>query len=1129
LNVKTSFLLAVKNGFLLVISCLLLGMNAQAALDSKGTEFWIMFPSNYQASTTLTLFITGETNTSGTVSIPGLGFSTSFSVTAGVVTSVNIPANAQATGSDAIESKGIRIVSNAEVTVYGLNRIPFTTDAFLALPTDILGTNYINLGYKNTNVVNATEFGIVATANATTVTITPSVTTGARVAGVAYTITLNQGQTYQLVNTGSAPNDLSGTLITSNKPIGVLGGHGCANIPPGAAACDHVVEMLPPTDAWGKNFVTVPLKTRTKGDTFRFLATEDGTSVTVNGTVVATLNRGKLHETILTAASQITATKPILVAQYSNGTTFDNVTSDPFMMLVPPFEQFLGQYTVTTPASGFSGNYINVVAPQAALGTIKLDGVTIPNASFTPIGSSGFWGAQLTVSLGSHNLNSTALPFGVFVYGFDNADSYGYPGGQSLAPIAVATTLVLAPKSGTTTVGSSLCLTATVRDQNAQPVVGVRVDFSVTGANPTAGFVNTNANGVASFCYTGTQPGTDQIVASLGTLTDNATRTWIGQDKLNQTITFAALPDKTYGDAAFSLSATASSGLPVSFSIVSGPGSLNGNLLSINGAGQICVRASQAGNATYNPAPPVDRCFMVGKAVLTAKADDKTRPVGAANPPFTISYSGFVNGDNAGVIDTPPTASTTATLASPAGTYPIVLIGGSDNNYSFVLVNGTLTVTESPAECQATGTILREYWANVLGNQTSQVPINKTPTSTSQLTLFEAPSNVAENYASRIRGYICPPTSGAYTFWIASDDYGDLYLSTDDDPANKQLIAYIRGWSLPRQWNKHSSQQSAPITLEAGKKYYIEALHKEAWVNDNLAVGWRLPDGTLERPIAGSRLSPFVPETICSATGTLQRELWTNVPGDLISQIPVNTEPNSTSQVTSFEGPVNVGDQYGARYRGYLCIRESGGYRFWVASDNTSELWLSSDEDPANKVRIAYQLEGYNNTPRQWFKFGSQQSALIQLEAGKSYFIEALHKEGTGSDFLSVGWRMPSASGNSTPQVIPGSYLSPYGSGNARMEVPEEPALAQSERLTASPNPFSHQVRIDFVPQTSGTAQLDLFDLRGARMKNLYNGEVEAEQSQRVEMESAGLTEGMYIVRMVNGGQVRHLKLILSR
>lgn len=84
-----------------------------------------------------------------------------------------------------------------------------------------------------------------------------------------------------------------------------------------------------------------------------------------------------------------------------------------------------------------------------------------------------------------------------------------------------------------------------------------------------------------------------------------------------QTITFAAIPDKTYGNLPFALAATASSALPVSFSVVSGPATLSGKTLTITGVGTVTIRASQAGNDRYAAAPDVDRTFNVAKASQT--------------------------------------------------------------------------------------------------------------------------------------------------------------------------------------------------------------------------------------------------------------------------------------------------------------------------------------------------------------------------------------------------------------------------------------------------------------------------------------------------------------------------------
>jgi uncharacterized repeat protein (TIGR01451 family) len=490
--------------------------------DSRGTDFWLAFPQNYTATSALSLFITGDQATSGTVEVPGLSVSEPFTVTPGTVTTVNLPSTVSLNTSDGVQPKGIHVTAQNEVTVYGLNRIQASTDAYLGLPTDVLGTEHVVLGWS-VGLGGGTEMAVVGTQDGTTVTITPRTNLGSHPAGTPFTVSLNRGDAYQLISNGG---DVSGTIIASDKPVAVFGGHQCANIPnTQTVACDHVVEQIPSVDAWGQRFITEPLATRQRGDTFRILAAEDNTQVSIDGSVVATLNRGEFHEQLIAAASEITADKPVLVAQYSNGTSFDGVTSDPFMMLVPPAEQFLASYTVTTPASGFSINYINLVVPDGAVGQVELDGTPVPASSYTPIGSTGFSGAQVSVSLGTHNLTGP-LPFGAFMYGFDQADSYGYPGGLSVAPVSRVESVTVTPKTATNPVGTQHCVDATVRDQNQAPLPGVRVDFTVTGANPQTGFAFANASGVAQFCYTGANEGTDTIEARSGTKSDTATKSW---------------------------------------------------------------------------------------------------------------------------------------------------------------------------------------------------------------------------------------------------------------------------------------------------------------------------------------------------------------------------------------------------------------------------------------------------------------------------------------------------------------------------------------------------------------------------------------------------------------------------
>ncbi|MEL7237570.1 MAG: thrombospondin type 3 repeat-containing protein, partial [Planctomycetota bacterium] len=115
-----------------------------------------------------------------------------------------------------------------------------------------------------------------------------------------------------------------------------------------------------------------------------------------------------------------------------------------------------------------------------------------------------------------------------------------------------------------------------------------------------------------------------------------------------------------------------------------------------------------------------------------------------------------------------------------------------------------------------------------------------------EMALFEGPTNVADAYGTRLRGIFYAPESGSYTFWVAGDDNTVLNLSPDAIAANRTTIASVPGWSASRQWDKFPEQQSAPVTLEAGRPYYIEALQKEGGGGDNVAVGWQRPsDGTI--------------------------------------------------------------------------------------------------------------------------------------------------------------------------------------------------------------------------------------------------------------------------------------------
>ncbi|MEM7513776.1 MAG: PA14 domain-containing protein [Bacteroidota bacterium] len=156
------------------------------------------------------------------------------------------------------------------------------------------------------------------------------------------------------------------------------------------------------------------------------------------------------------------------------------------------------------------------------------------------------------------------------------------------------------------------------------------------------------------------------------------------------------------------------------------------------------------------------------------------------------------------------------------------------------------------------GFLTQEIWRNLDGQyDVGTIPVNTTPDETRTLTSFTITPDLEDYYGTRVRGYICAPVSGNYVFKIASDDNGELWLSSDDRASNKTKIAFVKGWTFPGEYDKYPEQISASIYLEAGKKYYIEALMKETAAEDNLSVAWELPDGQEEAPIAGIHLSPY--------------------------------------------------------------------------------------------------------------------------------------------------------------------------------------------------------------------------------------------------------------------------------
>jgi len=162
------------------------------------------------------------------------------------------------------------------------------------------------------------------------------------------------------------------------------------------------------------------------------------------------------------------------------------------------------------------------------------------------------------------------------------------------------------------------------------------------------------------------------------------------------------------------------------------------------------------------------------------------------------------------------------------------------------------------------GTIVLEIWDNIAGGSVTDLTDDPRypaqPDSTQSITeLAYDPAVDVDNYGGRIYGWLYPPQTGDYTFWVASDNDSELLLSTNDDPENVELIASVDGWTGANEWDKFPTQMSEPVTLTAGSKYYVMAIYVEGTGGDHCRVAWQGPSFEKRTIITGEYLSPYEP------------------------------------------------------------------------------------------------------------------------------------------------------------------------------------------------------------------------------------------------------------------------------
>ncbi|BCX46981.1 Tol biopolymer transporter [Haloferula helveola] len=273
--------------------------------------------------------------------------------------------------------------------------------------------------------------------------------------------------------------------------------------------------------------------------------------------------------------------------------------------------------------------------------------------------------------------------------------------------------------------------------------------------------------------------------------------------------------------------------------------------------------APPAGIAPYVVTEPSSRTASQGESVSFTVDAQGTTP---------LVYQWRLDGSPIGSASTSPLLSIPNVAAASAGDYDCVI----SNAYG-TTTSDVATLSVDGVGSFGWGGLWRDVYTGISGasvaSLTGAASYPNFPDVGEFIAGGEAPQNYADNYGQRIAGWITPPENGDYTFYLATDDASELWLSTDATRANRVLIASEPSYRGYRAWS--GAPASAPITLVGGQRYYVEVLHKEGGGGDHCSFTWNwqspgvwaaptggaapLPGAVLEYQVGGTVSDTAVP------------------------------------------------------------------------------------------------------------------------------------------------------------------------------------------------------------------------------------------------------------------------------
>ncbi|MBI5323730.1 MAG: T9SS type A sorting domain-containing protein [Ignavibacteriae bacterium] len=480
---------------IIFLSCI--EINAQSfdksALPEKlgsthfGTDFWLTFNPNWETAgieNTIRIFVTSLVETSVKIEIPGKGYQAQMNTIPYNPIQFDIPiaigqpfmsgVASPSPEEQVYNGAGIHVTAKDPIVVYGLARGFGSSDAYMAFPTAVWGREYIIASWidvsTNTDLFLPGYISVIAAYDNTKVNFTlggntGTKTSGGMVPGDVEQFTLYKGDVLVIPSAGRY-SDMSGSRVTSNKPVGVVSGHRCATVPESVHPwCDYLAEMEMPTELWGTEFHICPIYRRKKNPIIKIIPKEGGTKIYKNGVEITSIkyaggieNDGWLRMRTDDGSPKIvffSSSKPVCITLFNQSRTEDTINIDPFSIIQIPLEQYQKEIFFTTPSTKnsleFPTNLLSIIYESTDDGSVpddleigkevngefewtKIRIISPMSGSPFGVASNGkkyFFKSYSLPSIGAYKIRANT-PIMVYLYGYSNEASYGYPASTAL-------------------------------------------------------------------------------------------------------------------------------------------------------------------------------------------------------------------------------------------------------------------------------------------------------------------------------------------------------------------------------------------------------------------------------------------------------------------------------------------------------------------------------------------------------------------------------------------------------------------------------------------------------------------------------------------------------------------------